>query len=288
MNSKTIPCLTLSLALAAMACAFGGRGSHRRTSGPIDPSVLSGLVWRNIGPFRGGRVSAVSGAIGRPGVFYAGMPGGGLWKTTNAGITWGPILDGVEAASSVGAVQVAPSNPNIVYVGLGDGTTGGGHNEGDGVYKSEDGGQTWTHMGLDFAKQIPSILVDPKDPNTLLVAVLGDFHAPNLDRGAYRSTDGGKTWTKTLVTDAKTGVQNLAWAFDDPKVILATTERHCSSSADTTKMSPPAHSRHRRCQVERRRAHVEEGDGQRTPRVSFRTHVRCGSDEHERPAHVST
>ena len=246
MNYKAASLLPLSLALAAVGFAFDNGKTHTHGAntalgarrGPVDESVLSGLVWRNIGPFRGGRVSAVSGAVGQPGVFYAGMPGGGLWKSTNAGITWAPVLDDVKNASSVGAVQVAPSNPNIVYVGLGDGTTGGGHNEGDGIYKSTDGGQTWTHMGLDFAKQIPSILVDPKDPNTLLVAVLGDFRTPNLDRGAYRSTDGGKTWTKTLVTDPKTGVQNLAWAYDNPKVVLATTARHCSSSTDATKMTP--------------------------------------------------
>ena len=209
--------------------------------GPINPSLYAGLVWRNVGPFRGGRVSAVSGAIGLPGVFYAGTPGGGVWKTTNAGVTWEPIFDDVKNASSIGSVQVAPSNPDIVYVGLGDGTTGGGHNEGDGIYKSTDGGKTWTHMGLDFAKQIPSILVDPKDPNTVLAAVLGDSHKPSPDRGGYRSTDGGKTWTKTLVTDNVTGVQNLAWAFDNPKVILATTVRHCNSGSGTSdKVDPDA------------------------------------------------
>ncbi|MDR3687979.1 MAG: hypothetical protein P4L46_01280 [Fimbriimonas sp.] len=201
----------------------------------VDPKVYSGLVWRNIGPFRGGRVSAVGGAIGQSGVFYAGMPAGGVWKTTNAGVTWEPIFDDVKNASSVGAVQVAPSDPNIVYVGLGDGTTGGGHNEGDGVYKSTDAGKTWRHMGLDFAMQIPRILVDPKDPNTLLVAVLGDSHKASPDRGGYRSTDGGKTWKKTLVTDYVTGVQDLSYAYDNPSVILAVTNRHASSSTGNEK-----------------------------------------------------
>ena len=247
MNHKVIAITNASLALCAISMAAGPSNiksdrpelPNRAHVGAVAPALYSGLVWRNIGPFRGGRVSAVSGAIGVPGVFYAGMPGGGLWKTTNAGISWESVFDDVKNASSVGSVQVAPSDPNVVYVGLGDGTTGGGHNEGDGVYKSTDGGKTWTHMGLDFAMQIPSILVDPTDPNTLIVAVLGDSRKANLNRGGYRSTDGGKTWTKTLVTDNVTGVQNLAWAFDNPKVILATTVRRGNSSgSDAAKNAP--------------------------------------------------
>lgn len=240
MKTRTLATLTLSLALAAVCLASGPTkiASANKITTAIDPAYFSGLVWRNIGPFRGGRVSAVGGAIGAPGVFYAGMPNGGLWKTTNAGITWEPIFDGVTNASSVGAVSVAPTEPNIVYVGLGDGTTGGGHNEGNGLYKSTDAGKTWTHMGLDFAKQIPRILVDPKDPNTLLVAVLGDSRTADGNRGGYRSTDGGKTWTKTLVTDNVTGVQDLAWAFDNPKVILATTNRHGNGALPGADKSP--------------------------------------------------
>jgi photosystem II stability/assembly factor-like uncharacterized protein len=235
MNFKALAAAAMSLALLS-----AGTSASTTTRGPydIDLSMYSGLAYRNIGPFRGGRVSAVSGTIGQPGVFYAGMPCGGLWKTSNAGITWQPIFDDIKTASSVGSVQVAPSDPNIVYVGLGDGTTGGGHNEGNGVYKSTDAGVTWTHMGLDFAKQIPTILVDPSDPNVLLAAVLGDSKAPSSDRGGYRSTDGGKTWTKTLVTDSVTGVQNMSWAFDNSKVILATTVRHCNVSAPSTDKSP--------------------------------------------------
>src|SRR2546427_11067647 len=118
-------------------------------SGPVDPRLLSGLVWRNLGPFRGGRISAVSGAIGPPGVFYAGPPAGGVWKTTSAGETWTPIFDAITAASSVGAVEVAPSDPNVIYVGMGDLIAGGAVNEGNGVYKSVDAGKTWQHLGLD-------------------------------------------------------------------------------------------------------------------------------------------
>jgi photosystem II stability/assembly factor-like uncharacterized protein len=193
---------------------------------PPDPSLFAGLRWRNIGPFRGGRVAAVTGAIGQPGVFYMGMPLGGVWKTTSAGTTWYPIMDDVKEASSVGAVQVAPSDPNVIYVGMGDLITGGGINEGNGVYKSSDAGKTWTHLGLDETKQIPSILVDPKDPNLVMVAAQGNVHKPSDVRGLYRSIDGGKTWNKTLYVDSTTGIQEIAWAFDNPKVMLATTVRH--------------------------------------------------------------
>ncbi len=193
---------------------------------PLEPSLLAGLVWRNIGPFRGGRVAAVTGVIGETGTFYMGLPLGGVWKTTSAGTTWYPIFDDVKEASSVGAIQVAPSDPNIIYVGMGDLITGGGINEGNGVYKSTDAGKTWTHLGLDETKQIPAILVDPKDPNLVMVAAQGNVRVPSDKRGLYRSTDGGRSWNKTLYVDSITGVQEIAWAFDHPSVMLATTVRH--------------------------------------------------------------
>src|SRR6266576_1698630 len=148
-----------------------------------------------LGPFCAGRVSAVSGVIGQPGTFYIGLPLGGVWKTTSAGETWTPIFDAVTAASSVGALEVAPSDPNIIYVGMGDLITGGGINEGDGVYAIADAGKTWHHLGLDDTRQIPAILVDPKDPNLVLLAAQGDVHKKSETRGVFRSTDGGKTWT---------------------------------------------------------------------------------------------
>jgi photosystem II stability/assembly factor-like uncharacterized protein len=192
---------------------------------PINPDLYAGLVWRNIGPFRGGRVSAVTGVIGQPGVFYIGLPLGGVWKTTGAGTTWFPIMDDVKEASSVGSIQVAPSDPNIIYVGMGDLITGGGINEGN-VYKSSDAGKTWEHLGLDDSKQIPSILVDPKDPNLVLLAAQGNIHTFTHMRGVYRSTDGGRNWKQTLYVDSTTGAQEIAWAYDKPSVMLATTVRH--------------------------------------------------------------
>jgi photosystem II stability/assembly factor-like uncharacterized protein len=193
---------------------------------PVPPDLFAGLVWRNVGPFRAGRVAAVTGAIGEPGVFYAGLPLGGVWKTTSAGRTWYPIFDAVKDASSVGSIEVAPSDTNVIYVGMGDMITGGGINEGNGVYKSTDAGRTWTHMGLDATRQIPSILVDPHDPNLVMIAAQGNVHAKTDVRGVFRSTDGGKTWSKTLYIDDETGIQKLARAFDQPNVILATTVRH--------------------------------------------------------------
>ena len=245
MNDKALAIAALSLAFAAVSQAHpssltGATTPNLKSSkvyGPISSNLYSGLVWRNIGPFRGGRVSAVSGAIGQPGVYYAGTPNGGLFKSTNAGTSWEQIFDDIKDASSIGAVQVAPSDPNIVYVGLGDGTTG--RNEGNGMYRSSDGGKTWTHIGLDFAMQIPSIAVDPKDPNTLIAGVLGNFKKASSERGGYRSTDGGKSWTKTLVTNNITGVQNIAYAYDTPNVMLATTARHCSVGLGDKDTSAP-------------------------------------------------
>ena len=193
---------------------------------PAPAQTVSGLVWRNVGPFRAGRVSAVTGAIGEPGVFYAGFPTGGVWKTTNAGTTWEPIFDSVTTVSSIGAIEVAPSDTNVIYVGTGDMPTGGNIDEGDGVYKSTDAGRTWRHLGLDSTRQIPSVLVDPRDPNVVLVAAQGSLHERGGQRGVYRSADGGRTWTRTLFLDDSTGVQKLAWAYDQPGVIYATTDRH--------------------------------------------------------------
>ncbi len=200
-----------------------------RARAPIPSSLYAALHWRNIGPFRGGRIAAVTGAIGEPGVFYAGLPAGGVWKTTSAGETWYPVFDSVKDVASVGAIEVAPSNPNVIYAGTGDLITGGGINEGNGVYKSTDAGRTWTHVGLDASKQIPSLLVDPQNPDLVLVAAQGDIHHRSEQRGVFRTTDGGRSWTKVLYVDDETGIQKLARAFDLPNVIFATTVRHYTS-----------------------------------------------------------
>ncbi len=186
---------------------------------PVEPSLIAGLKWRNIGPFRAGRVSAVTGAIGQPGVYYMGLPIGGVWKTTSAGVTWFPVFDSIKDVSSIGSVEVAPSDPNIVYVGS------GGVNEGDGVYKSTDAGKSWQHLGMDKTRAIPLMLVDPRNADVVIMAALGSARIADGNRGVFRTTDGGKNWTRTLFVDSITGAQNLAWAFDRPDVILATTIR---------------------------------------------------------------
>ncbi|MFI5231422.1 MAG: hypothetical protein ACHQSE_02800 [Gemmatimonadales bacterium] len=209
---------------------------------PVKPDLLAGLVWRNVGPLRGGRISAVSGAIGEPGVYYAGTPAGGVWKTTSGGDTWYPVFDSIKAVASIGAVEVAPSNPNIVYAGAGDKVNGGGVNVGNGMYKSEDAGATWKHIGLDDSRVIPSILVDPKNPDLVLAAAEGNLVAKSEMRGVYRSTDGGRSWTRTLFINDSTGVQKIARAFDRPDVIFATTIRHYNTPVPPSGIfpAPPA------------------------------------------------
>ena len=192
----------------------------------VDPRLYAGLTWRNVGPFRGGRVSAASGAIGQPGVFYAGYPGGGVWKTTSAGATWVPVFDSVRNVSSVGALEVAPSDPNVIYVGTGDMITAGTIEQGNGVYKSADAGRTWQHLGLEQTKHIPSISVDPRSADVVLLAAAGDPHKKSEQRGIFRSSDGGRTWNKVVYADDETGGQHVTRAYDVPDVIFATTVRY--------------------------------------------------------------
>jgi photosystem II stability/assembly factor-like uncharacterized protein len=219
MNRRLALLAFASLALVSLA-------STGRAQTTVDPRLYNAMAWRNLGPFRAGRVAAVSGAIGQPGVFYIGLPGGGVWKTTSAGETWFPVFDSIKEISSIGSVEVAPSDPNVVYAGAGDIITGGSINEGNGVYKSTDAGRTWQHMGLDATKQIPSMSADPKNANVLLIAAQGDVHVKSRDRGIFRTTDGGATWTQTLFVDDSTGAQKISRAFDTPNTLFVTTVAH--------------------------------------------------------------
>ncbi|HEV2304556.1 MAG TPA: hypothetical protein VGR93_03485 [Candidatus Acidoferrales bacterium] len=186
----------------------------------VNPELYSGLKWRNDGPFHGGRISSVTGAIGQPGVFYFGAPQGGIWKTTSAGVTWFPIFDQVKSVDSVGAIQVAPSNPDIVYAGAGDPIGG---SLGNGMWKSTDAGKTWQHIGLEDTVKIDRILVDPTNPNLVIVSALGDD--THNGGGIYRSTDGGQTWTNVLKRpDGYDGTREVEYAYDDPSVMLADTQ----------------------------------------------------------------
>ena len=206
------------LACSALALA-GTLTVALSAAAQIKPDFYAGLKWRNVGPFHGGRISSVSGAIGQAGVFYFGAPQGGVWKTTSAGVTWLPIFDEVTSVDSVGAIQVAPSDPNIVYAGAGDPIGG---SLGNGMWKSSDAGKTWQHIGLENTVKIDSILIDPTDPNLVIASTLGD--ATQDGGGVYRSTDGGKTWTNVLKPAGYDGTREVEYAYDDPSVMLADTQ----------------------------------------------------------------
>ncbi len=187
----------------------------------VNPNFLQSLHWRSIGPFRGGRTKAATGVPGQPNVFYIGVCNGGVWKTTDYGTTWTPIFD-QQPTGSIGAVAVAASDPNIVYVGSGEGLQRPDLSVGDGIYKSTDAGKTWTHLGLREGQQIPQIAIDPRDPNTLLVAVAGHPYGPNEERGIFRSTDGGRSFQKVLYKDENTGGADVQIDPSNPDTVYAT------------------------------------------------------------------
>jgi photosystem II stability/assembly factor-like uncharacterized protein len=177
----------------------------------FSPNLYQNMRWRMIGPFRGGRTVGATGVPGQPNVFLIGVNNGGVWRTTDYGRTWKPIFD-EQPTGSVGALAVAPSDPNTIYVGSGEGLQRPDLSTGDGVYKTTDGGKTWRHMGLRDGQQIGAIIVDPKDANRVFVAVLGHPYGANEERGVYRSSDGGEHWQKSLYKDENTGA--IALAFD--------------------------------------------------------------------------
>src|SRR5438105_12134507 len=180
----------------------------------IEQSAYSGLRWRMIGPFRGGRVNAVSGVPGQPTVFYFGSVGGGVWKTINSGRTWMPVFDS-QPIASIGAIAVAPSDPNTVYVGSGEADMRSQISHGNGMYKSTDAGRTWKHLGLNDTPQIGRVLIDPKNANTVFVAALGHAYGPNPERGIFRTRDGGATWEKVLFKNDNVGAIDLAFDPQD-------------------------------------------------------------------------
>ena len=187
----------------------------------VDPAMFQDLQWRLIGPFRAGRVVAVTGVPGQPEHFYFGSVNGGVWETRDAGRTWQPIFDS-QPIGSIGAIAVAPSNPDVIYVGSGEADMRSDIAQGDGMYKSIDAGKTWTKIGLTDSQQIGRVLVHPSDPSTVYVAALGHPYGPNAERGVYRSRDGGSTWQKILGrNDNDTGAIDLAFEPGNPSVIYA-------------------------------------------------------------------
>lgn len=181
---------------------------------PADPLMLRGLAWRSIGPHIGGRVTAVTGVIGQPNVYYFGGTGSGVWKSVDNGARWKPIADGQLGTGSVGAIAVSESDPNVIYVGMGEACIRGNVSHGDGVYRSTDAGKTWKHVGLADTKQIGKIRIHPKEPDVVYVAALGHAFGPSHERGVFRSRDRGATWKNMLFVNDSTGAVDLAM---DPK-----------------------------------------------------------------------
>src|SRR6266568_3215080 len=208
---RVLAIVVVSLIITASASAIAQQFS---------PDLFRSLHWRSIGPFRGGRTRAVAGVPSQPNVFYIAQVNGGVWKTDDYGRTWTPIFDD-QPTGSVGCIAVAASNPNIIYVGSGEGLQRPDLSVGDGIYKSIDGGTTWTHLGLRDGQQIPQIAIDPRNPDHLLVAVAGHPYGPSADRGVFRSTDGGNTFEKVLYKDENTGAADVQIDPSHPDVAYA-------------------------------------------------------------------
>ena len=197
--------------------------SNRPTAQPprLDTALYAAMKWREIGPFRGGRVTAVAGHHDEPYVYYFGATGGGVWKTTDGGTTWTPVADSALGAGSIGAIAVAPSDANVIYVGTGESPLRGNTSPGDGMYKSTDAGKTWRHIGLRDAGQIADIEVHPRDENLVYLAVLGHAFGPNPTRGVFRSKDGGRTWDKILFRSDSAGAIDIALDPVNPRIVYA-------------------------------------------------------------------
>ena len=195
-------------------------GTSTALAGQEPEGLYSGLQWRMLGPFRGGRADAVAGVPGRLNEFYFGSVGGGVWKTADGGRTWVPVFDS-QPVASIGAIAVAPSRPEVVYVGTGESTLRDSAGRGDGVYRSTDAGRTWTHIGLGDTQHIGKIAVDPRNPDVVFVAAMGSLYAPNPERGVYRSRDGGRSWEKVLYRDENVGAIEVVIDPSDPRVVYA-------------------------------------------------------------------
>jgi photosystem II stability/assembly factor-like uncharacterized protein len=207
--------------LLMIACA--GIASIQPIQSQQPPGFAEALRWRSIGPYRGGRVTAVAGIATQPFVYYMGATGGGVWKTEDAGVTWNNVSDGFFRTGSVGAIAVAESNPNVVYVGMGEACLRGNLSSGDGMYKSTDAGTTWTHIGLADSSQIGRIRISPTNPEIVYVAAIGHPYGPNDERGVFRTGDGGRSWQKVLFVDDKTGAADIAMDPSNARVLYAST-----------------------------------------------------------------
>jgi len=221
MMSRTLICRPgFSAALAIVLLASFSISPAPLLAQESQTAPLPEMHWRMIGPFRGGRTRAATGVPGQPNVFYIGQGDGGVWKSDDYGRTWNPIFD-AQPSQSIGAIAIAPSDANILYVASGEGLHRPDLSVGNGIYKSTDAGKTWQHLGLRDGQQFPSLAVDPRDPNKVFAAVLGHPYGPNDERGIYRSTDGGATWAKVLFKDANTGGSQVVIDPTNPDVVYA-------------------------------------------------------------------
>lgn len=234
-------CLLASIALASVVPELGAQRPRAAAAGnaspataanpPYDPALFTApsatpsdfkaLRWRLVGPYRGGRVDAVVGDLHKPFLFYMGSVNGGVWRTVNGGISWENLTDGKSDISSVGAITVAPSDPNVIYVGTGESQLREDLTFGTGMYRSTDAGQSWQHLGLTEAQQITDIVVDPRDADRVYVSAIGHAFGPNAERGVFRTLDGGKSWKKVLFVDDSTGGNDLAIDPSNPRVLYA-------------------------------------------------------------------
>lgn len=212
--------LPFLIAAVTVVCVHASGAARPDAAPGFVQTFFGGMHWRMIGPFRGGRAQAVTGVRGQADVYYFGSVNGGVWKTNDAGRTWNPIFD-AEPVGSIGAIAVAPSNSNVIYVGSGEADMRSSISYGNGMYKSTDAGKTWEHIGLEDTRQIARIVVDPKDSEKVYVAALGHAYGPNKERGIFRSNDGGKTWEQILFKNEDTGAIDLAMQPGNPKLMFA-------------------------------------------------------------------
>jgi photosystem II stability/assembly factor-like uncharacterized protein len=211
---------TLFWLLLLSFCVCNAPAQAQQSASDDYNAIFKPLKWRSIGPFRGGRSVCGTGVVGDPKTYYMGTTGGGLWKTEDMGISWRNISDGFFKTGSVGAIAVAESDPNVVYVGMGEHAVRGVMtHHGDGVYKSTDAGKTWKKIGLDASQHISRIVVDPKNPNIVFVAAQGALYSKSKERGVYKSVDGGATWKSVLYVDEKTGASELSMDMNNPRMI---------------------------------------------------------------------
>jgi photosystem II stability/assembly factor-like uncharacterized protein len=218
MNSRGLCCFFAFFVVSGAVCA--APSPSPTPASQIDPKLFSGMQWRQVGPFRGGRALAIEGVLGEPDTYYFGAVAGGVWKTTDGGANWMPLFD-KQDISSIGAIAVAPSDHNVVYAGTGEAAIRGNTTYGTGVYKSIDAGKSWKNVGLKDTHQIGALIVDPRNADVVLVAALGHAFGPNQERGIFRTADGGKTWTKVLSRDENTGGIEVVFDPHNPNIVFA-------------------------------------------------------------------